>query len=279
LTAASEVLFLTQPALSHSIKKLENQIGTSLWVREGRSLRLTQAGLFVLSVANKVLPQLENAQSILWQYMDGQRGYLRIGMECHPCYQWLLKLVPSFLKKWPAVDIDVKQKFQFGGIGALFNYEIDILITPDPPKLKQLYFEPVFNYEQVLVVQQDHPWSSLAYVTPDLFMDEILITYPIEIERLDIYNQFLVPAGITPKKHKTVEETNILLQMVANGRGVTALPQWLVESQINKLPLKMLRIGVDGIHKNIYLGVRESDKAIGYIQSFIEIAHRTKNFK
>jgi LysR family transcriptional regulator for metE and metH len=83
LTAAAKALFLTQPALSHTIKKLEQQVGTAVWLREGRALRLTQAGQFLLSVANRVLPQLENAQAVLEQYSKGQRGMLRIGMECH----------------------------------------------------------------------------------------------------------------------------------------------------------------------------------------------------
>lgn len=64
------------------------------------------------------------------QFAQGERGSLRIGMECHPCYQWLLKIVSPYLAAWPDVDVDVKQKFQFGGIGALFGYEIDMLVTP-----------------------------------------------------------------------------------------------------------------------------------------------------
>ncbi|MFX4635605.1 LysR substrate-binding domain-containing protein, partial [Acinetobacter baumannii] len=86
-----------------------------------------------------------------------ERGALRIGMECHPCYQWLLKIVSPYLAAWPAVDVDVKQKFQFGGIGALFGYEIDMLVTPDPLYKAGLVFEPVFDYEQVLVVGPGHP--------------------------------------------------------------------------------------------------------------------------
>ena len=118
LTAAAGVLNLTQSALSHSMKKLEQQLGTDVWLREGRSLRLTQAGQYLLAVANRVLPQLDLAEERLGQFAQGERGALRIGMECHPCYQWLLKLVAPYLATWPDVDVDVKQKFQFGGIGA-----------------------------------------------------------------------------------------------------------------------------------------------------------------
>src|SRR5690554_5500032 len=113
LTAAARSLHLTQSALSHSIRKLEQNLGTPLWRREGRSLRLTQAGEYLLTVANRVLPQLEYATARIGEYAQGDCGTLRIGMECHPCYQWLLKVVAFFLRQWPQVDVDVKQKFQF----------------------------------------------------------------------------------------------------------------------------------------------------------------------
>jgi hypothetical protein len=109
-------------------------------------------------------------------------------MECHPCYQWLLKVVSPYLARWPDVDVDVKQKFQFGGIGALFGYEIDLLVTPDPLYKPGLRFEPVFDYEQVLVVSRDHPLAGVAYVKPEQLTKEVLITYPVAIDRLDIYN-------------------------------------------------------------------------------------------
>ena len=65
LTAAASVLCVTQSALSHTIKKLEQQLGTPIWLREGRSLRLTQAGEYLLRVANRVLPQLSLAEDRL----------------------------------------------------------------------------------------------------------------------------------------------------------------------------------------------------------------------
>ena len=71
LTAAAEVLGLTQSALSHSIKKLEAQLGMNIWRREGRHLRLTQAGQDVLAVANQVLPQLDLAEERLRQFAQG----------------------------------------------------------------------------------------------------------------------------------------------------------------------------------------------------------------
>ncbi len=272
LTAAAAVLHLTQSALSHSIKKLEQQLGTDVWLREGRHLRLTQAGQYLHAVAQRVLPQLDLAEERMRQFAQGERGTLRIGMECHPCYQWLLKIVSPYLAAWPLVDVDVKQKFQFGGIGALFGFEIDLLVTPDPLNKPGLRFEPVFDYEQVLVVHKDHRLAGQEEVAPQDLLEETLITYPVPLERLDIYQLFLLPAGCAPRRHKTIETTDIMLQMVASGRGVTALPKWLVTDYAPQLQLKTLRLGPSGIQKHIYLGVREEEVDVDYLNAFITLA-------
>lgn len=272
LTAAGARLNLTQPALSHSIRKLESQLGVKIWQREGRSLVLTQAGEWLLSLANRLLPQFTLAEDRLEQFALGERGTLRIGMECHPCYQWLLKVVSPYLARWPKVDVDVRQKFQFGGIGALFSNEIDILVTPDPLYKPGLKFTPVFDYELVLVVGPEHPLRNSQYVLPDHLIGEILITYPVPSERLDIYTQFLQPAGIAPRQQKQIETTDIMLVMVSHGRGVAALPRWLVEEYASRFELYPVKLGINGIAKQIFLGHRETDEDIQYLRDFIELA-------
>jgi LysR family transcriptional regulator for metE and metH len=274
MTAAAAALFLTQSALSHAMKKLERALGTDIWLREGRSLRLTQAGTHLLEMANHVLPQLEHAERSMRQFARGERGLLRIGMECHPCYQWLLKVVAQYMPHWPEVDVDVKQKFRFGGIGALLDYEIDVLVTPDPEPRPGLRFEPVFDYEQVLVVWRGHPLEGAKYVQPEQLVDEVLITYPVDIDRLDIYNLFLTPAGVHPRTHKTIESTDLMLQMVAAGRGVAALPRWLVEEHAARVPVAPVKLGRHGVPKKIHLGLREVDGETGYMSAFIETARR-----
>lgn len=277
VTAAAQALHLTQSALSHSMRKLEQQAGTEIWEREGRSLRLTQAGDYLHGVAQRLLPQLVLAETQLMQFAQGERGTLRIGMECHPCYQWLLKVVTPYLAAWPLVDVDVKQKFQFGGVGALVCHEIDLLVTPDPVHQPGLRFEPVFGYEQVLVVHRDHRWADQDSVTPEELAEETLITYPVPLERLDVYTMFLLPAHCAPRRHKTIETTDIMLQMVAGGRGVTALPKWLVTDYAPQLGLRTLRLGEAGIRKHIHLGVREADwnspdAAGDYLHAFVALA-------
>lgn len=277
LTLAAEKLHLSQSALSHSIKKLELLLGTAVWEKDGRKLRLTQAGQQILILAKRLLPQFEHTELLLTQIAKGQRGSLRIGMECHPCYQWLLKVVSPFLESWPGVEVDVKQEFQFGGMRALYDYDVDVLVTPDPLFKSGVTFIPVFDFEQRLVVHQNHPLAAIKQVKPKDLQHETLITYPVEQQRLDIFSQFLTPAGCTVKRHRHIEATEIMLQMVSAGRGVAALPGWLVDTYASQLQLASLRLGSKGIMKHIYLGMRNNDINIDYIAAFVRLAKETDN--
>ncbi|MGN8199873.1 LysR substrate-binding domain-containing protein [Salinisphaera sp. RV14] len=272
LTAAAKSLHLTQSALSHAVRKLEDQAGTAIWRREGRRIRLTPAGDYLLAAAERLLPQLERLDTVLADYAAGQYGTLRIGMECHPCYRWLLKIVEPYLAAWPGVDIDVIQAFRFGGMAALFNHDIDILVTPDPLAKRGVIFEPVFDYEQVLVVAAGHRLAGREYVTAEALADEVLLSYPVDPARLDIFTGLLGPAHVTPRRHKTLESTDIMLQLVAAGRGVSALPRWLVDEYAAELAITPVRLGRAGIAKQIHLGVRRASREEPPIAGFLDAA-------
>ena len=181
-------------------------------------------------------------------------------------------MVAPFLKKYPDVDVDIRKEFQFGGLGALLSYDIDLLITPDPLYKKGLQYIPVFEYEQVLVVSNQHSLANKQWINASDLAQETLLTYPIEISRLDIFNSFITPAGASVRKHKTIENTEIMLQMVNANRGVAALPLWLVTEFQQHMPIKAVRLGKGGVHKCIYIGLRSSEQRPDYLEQLIQLA-------
>lgn len=272
VTQAANELCITQSAISHAMKRLEAQQGLAIWKREGRNVRLTEAGEALLSFAKRILPQFEQMEEVLQAHAKGEIGRLRIGMECYPCFQWLLKIVAPYLKAFPNVDVDVLKEFQFGGLAALFHYDIDVLITPDPLQRKGVAYLPVFEYQQMLVTSKQHPLADKPYVVPQDLSEEILLTYPIEKSRLDVYQQFLLPKQVSVRRHKTIETTEIMLQMVAAGRGVSVLPDWLVAEQQGEFALASVPLGPSGVHKTLYVGRREEEVTQGHIDAFIDMA-------
>ncbi|WP_231125183.1 LysR family transcriptional regulator [Alteromonas mediterranea] len=276
MTEAAKSLFLTQSALSHAMKKLEAHFEVPLWKKEGRRLTLTQAGQSVLGLAHRVLPQFEHTEAQLRRFADGKQGILRIGMECYPCFEWLLKVVAPFLKAFPDVDVDVRRAFSFGGLQALHGYDIDILLTPDPLSLDTIAYTPVFEYEQVLVMDKHHPLADKPFIKPQDLSNERLITYPVELSRLDIFTHFLTPANCTVRQHKTIETTEIILQMVAAGRGVTALPKWLIDESKERDLLTYRSLGEVGVSKTLYLGHRKAQDVLGFVDDFIALSQAHK---
>lgn len=269
LTAAAGRLNLTQSALSHAIRKLEARHGVSLWRKQGRGLELTQAGAMLLALAHRVLPQIDHAEAALADFASGQRGTLRVGMECHPCQRWLMRVVAPYLAAWPDVDLDIATAFRFGGIGALLGHEIDILITPDPLDLPGITYAPVFDFQLVLAVPEGHRLGEVAQ--PADLTGETLITYPVEAARLDVFTRFLVPAGCLPRRHRTVETTDMMLQLVAAGRGVSVVPGWLL-AEAGVPGLRAVRLGARGLDKAIHLGHRRGEEAVRYLAGFVETA-------
>lgn len=276
MTEAAKSLFLTQSALSHAMKKLEAHFDVPLWKKDGRRLTLTQAGQGVLGLAHRVLPQFEHTEAQLRRFADGKQGILRIGMECYPCFEWLLKVVAPFLKAFPDVDVDVRRAFSFGGLQALHGYDIDILLTPDPLSLETITYTPVFEYEQVLVMDKHNPLAEKPFVTPKDLSNETLITYPVELSRLDVFTHFLTPANCTVRQHKTIETTEIILQMVAAGRGVTALPKWLIDESKESDLLTCRSLGEQGVSKTLYLGHRKAQDVLGFVDDFIALSQTHK---
>lgn len=163
----------------------------------------------------------------------------------------------------------MKQQFQFGGMAALFNNDIDLLITPDPLQRPGVTFTPVLAYQQVLAVAECHPLANQTQVMPADLADQVLFTYPVAIERLDIFSDFLLPAQQMPKRHKTLESTDIIVEMVAANRGVTALPDWLVAELSERFAITPLRLGAKGIAKQLYVGIRDGDREVDYIEAFL----------
>lgn len=273
LTAAANALFVTQPALSHQIRYLEQKLEVSLWERQGRKLRLTQAGQLLLRVARQLLPVLEQAENTLKAYAEGKQGILRLGVECHPCYEWLKGILADYLVMMPKMDVDIVHKFQFSGLEGLLNYHIDLLVTPDKVKQQGLVYAPLFDYELVLLVDRAHTLAKKQQIAATDLTSELLLTFPVAHERLDVYTQFLMPAGISPK-HKAMESLDIMIQMVTLGRGVTVLPDWLARNYAKTMSVKTLRLGKKGVMKTLFAAMREGEQDTPYMHSFVELGQQ-----
>lgn len=121
LSKAADILNLTQSALSHQIKGLEDQAGIDLFVRRTKPLKLSAAGMRMLKLADRVLPEIEAAEEEFRGLLSGKTGRLHIAIECHACFEWLFPVLEAFRKAWPDVDVDIRPGLAFGALSAHKN--------------------------------------------------------------------------------------------------------------------------------------------------------------
>lgn len=269
LNAAAERLHLTQSALTHQIKNLEQRLGVTLWQKQGRTLVLTQAGLYLTEVAESVLATVNSAEQHLALLGQGKTGKLTIGIDCHACYEWFCTILQPFLQAWPDLAVEVTSRYRFDSFTAIRQYKLDAVLTSDPVFNGLLHFQPLFDFNLKLIVAQNHRLAQHIKVSPDDLRSETVLTYPVERERLDMFRKILQPTGIEPSAHVTVEETDIMLQLVASGRGVCLLPEWLLSTKSNKLGLVGLDFEEIDLTKTMYLATRHEDLQLAYIQWLI----------
>ena len=271
LARAAERLNLTQSALSHQIKALEEQAGVDLFLRRTKPLRLSSAGMRLLRLAEAVLPEVEAVEQDFLNLQDGRTGRLHIAIECHACFDWLFPVLELFRRAWPDVDVDIRPGLAFDALPALQREEIDLVISSDPEDLDNVTFSPLFDYEPVFIAASGHPLADKPWIEAADFTDQTLIAYPVDKARLDVFSLLLGPAGVEPREIRQVELTAVIMLLVASNRGVAVLPDWVVRDSRYDHDYVTRPLTEGGLTRRLYAATRSADTTLPWMAHFIRL--------
>ncbi|SHE48599.1 LysR family transcriptional regulator, regulator for metE and metH [Ruegeria intermedia] len=272
LARAADQLNITQSALSHQIKGLEDQAGVELFLRRSKPMKLSAAGLRLLRLAEQILPQVEAMQEEFSSLRDGRTGRMHIAIECHACFEWLFPVLEAFRKSWPDVDVDIRPGLAFDALPALQKEEVDLVVSSDPEDLPGVEFIELFDYNPVFVAASTHPLAEKPYIEAEDFRGQTLITYPVERTRLDVFSQLLIPARVEPAAIRQVELTAVILLLVASNRGISVLPDWVVREVKYNSDYVTRPLTKDGITRRLYAAVRTEDMEKPFVQELVKLA-------
>ncbi len=264
-------LCMTQSALSHQFKQLEESLELELFKRKTHPVQFTPAGELILNTAQTILPKLDYTQRQLLALKQGESGRLWIGVDCHTCFEWLMPLLRPYQEQWPAVDLDIVPSFNQAPLQKLSLQQLDFVITSDPEPLEGIDFTALFSYELVAVLPLESELGNKEYLRPEDFEQLTLITYPVEKQKLSVFKEYLDPKGIEPQSISYSELTLMMLQRVEAGRGVCVLPKWLLanQSDFNHLPWKPL--GKDGLWTKLYAATPKELSNQPYMLDMIQL--------
>ncbi len=272
LARAAEQMNITQSALSHQVKGLEDQAGVELFVRRSKPLKLSPAGQRLLKLAQQVLPQVRALQDEFSGLREGSTGRMHIAIECHACFEWLFPVLEQFRRSWPDVDVDIRPGLAFDALPALLREEVDLVVSSDPEELPGVKFVELFDYQAVFVAASTHPLAEKPHVEAADFRGETLITYPVDRARLDVFSQLLIPAKVEPAAIRQVELTAVILLLVASNRGVSVLPDWVVREVKYSSDYVTRPLTAQGITRRLYAAVREDDLGKPFMDELLKLA-------
>jgi LysR family transcriptional regulator, regulator for metE and metH len=276
LSRAAQWLNLTQSALSCQIKLLEDHYGTTLFERKSAPVSFSPAGLRLLQLADAVLPLMDEAERDVSRLLSGAAGTLRIAVECHTCFDWLMPAMDALRARWPEVELDIVSGFQADPVGLLHQNLAEVAIVSEcDANEAQVSFHPLFGFEMVALLPKRHALLAKPWLEAADFADQTLITYPVPDDMLDVVQKVLQPAGITPKARRTSELTVAILQLVASGRGIAALPLWAVQNYLDRDYVASLRIGEHGLHSQLYAATPAHLSHWACLSEFITIMRET----
>jgi LysR family transcriptional regulator for metE and metH len=272
LARAAEMLNMTQSALSHQVAGLEDQAGMELFVRRSKPMRLSAAGQRMLRAAERILPEIDALAEEFRALRAGRIGRLHIAIECHACFDWLFPVLELFRHAWPEIDVDIKAGLAFEALPALNREDVDLVISSDREPPPGIVFNPLFDYHPTFVASAQNSLAAKPFVQAEDFRDQVLITYPVSRDKLDVFTEILTPAKVEPRAQRTAELTAVILMLVGSSRGVAVLPDWVMREVKMNADYITRPLGPQPVTKRMYAATREADAAKPYVAHFLRLA-------
>ncbi|SEA42441.1 LysR substrate-binding domain-containing protein [Alkalimonas amylolytica] len=259
VSAAANLLCLTQSALSHQLKELEHRLEQGLFERKTEPLQFLPAGQLLLQLAEQVLPAVRAAEQSLKQGMQASKCEIRFCVECHACYHWLLPAIKAFLHQEPDLELDLSASIQHQAIEALLQDELDLVVTSDQRLLQHVHYHYLYPMELRLLVSPEHPLARQSWLQPEQLLQQTILSYPVPQQRQDLFRFFLAQHAFQGRV-KPIEQGSQMIQQVAANQGVAVLPSWMAEPYLQQGLIASLALGEEGVWRPMYLAWRLQDR-------------------
>ena len=234
LTKATQKLFVTQSALSHQLKELEQDLDSKLFDRVGKKLVLTPQGIEVYKWACEALEREERLRERLGALNGLGVGKLRISTGCYTSYHWLPSLLRNFEKDYPNVKIEIEVDSTGKTVEKLLEGKLDLGIVNRVVPNKYIDYSMLFSDQMVALVPSGHPWLKKEYVEAEDFLNEDLFIHSRPLETVTVYREVLKPENIQPGNIIELPLTEAVVEMISHGYGISVMARWAVQPYLDQ---------------------------------------------
>lgn len=270
MTRAAHRLHLTQSALSHQLRDIEERLGTRLFDRGTKTMRPTAVGRRLLDTAGRVLDDLERAEREVRGAVEA-REPMRVSTECYTCYHWLPELLKAFRRKHPRVEVQIVADATRRPLPSLLDGKLDLAIVVDRIRNGRIAYRPLFADELVAVLPPAHRLGRRAFVVAQDFADEHLLVYDAPRSELSIFTEVLDPAGVSPRDVSTMQLTEAIVEMVKAGMGIGVMARWAALPHIKAGVVAARPLTAKGLHRQWQAAFLKRKSVPAHVLDFIDI--------
>jgi DNA-binding transcriptional LysR family regulator len=274
-TAAARELFLSQSAISHSLRALEEDVGCRLLNRVNKKTILTPAGEHLLHHAERILGQMTVARDELARLNEWGRSKIRLGASTTACQYILPKVFTAFKESFPKCHITIEPGDTPELIDLLHNRQIDIAIALEPKHLEQLEYSGLFSDELNFVVSPDHPWAKRGHCTRAEIPTQNYIFYSKNSFTFRMVEKYFTEDDMVLNSVMELGSMEAIKEMVKLGMGVSVLASWLVRRDLAEGSLVALPLGRRKLKRNWGVLTWRSRTLSHPEQAFVDLCRKT----
>lgn len=242
-TSAAKELNLTQSAISHAVKALEEDVGCRLLDRMGKRVLLTQAGEQFLSRAEKIFEEMSAARADLETLSRWGQGRLRIGAGAMACQYILPPVLREFQKKFPECRLNIDLGDTAELVKALSTSKIDIALTLEPVNESNIEFRPLFTDELAFLVNPNHPWAAIGRVLRADIPRQKYLFYFRNSRTFGLIQDYFRAENMEIKSVVEMGSMSAIKELVKLGLGVSILAPWIAQTELAKKSLVAVSVG------------------------------------
>jgi LysR family transcriptional regulator, regulator for metE and metH len=269
-TRAARVLHLSQSAVSHQLKKLEERLGTPMFAREGKALKITPAGQRLIDLAETVLLSVETVERAIVGGRAKSRQDLSVAMECYTAYHWLPAAFRALSTLHPEVDIQIKSEME-DIRPALLAGELALGLCLDRRGDRLLTAVPLFRDELMLVVAPSHPLAKNRYVLGEQLTRETFISTGVPSTQRERVRKVLFAAGKGFRRVVRVPNVEASLDLVNAGLGVAIATELALRKRLGRNEVVALPLTAKGIHRSWSALFRKNSPMVEPIRAFVDV--------
>lgn len=269
-TRAAKRLHLSQSAVSHQLRGLEERLGLPLFRRDGRRLVITQAGQRLVELAHQVLAPMLQAELELRRGLVKERPKLRVATQCYTAYHWLPKALLVMAAEHPEVELLLSHEVLGDTLDAFTEGRVDLALCVRPPQRGNFEQVALFKDEMLLAVPRGHSLARRPYVDGrDLAQETLIQTNVSSAERDRVLKRLFGSSPPTVGRVLRLPVAEAVLDLVQAGLGVSILAGFTLRSRLARGDLEVVRLTRRGLPR-AWSGVfRPSSPVAGPIRTLL----------